>query len=719
MLSMLNCHHFYSDTKLKIKLTKKRSMDDFKAEFSSPGPLDQLNSSNETHNNTEEREHSSERTENDQNKQPAKDDLIDASLNITSNLSTVASLTSAFEENVQTLMEKYTEEALKSIDGQDKLQLKLDNELNALSQTSSVESTESFMELGVKLKETKTNKSISTFQKLDNEHKLSNFVMEMETVAELNTVKNVVNNSLTQAEKEDPSNFIREIIDHLIPGPIDVHEIVANIVDNIIDNMVMTSPPEMLSSLQTTSRLLGSGTSPPMLDPLPSKRVRGKIYPPIFPPPGRPGRITNRLEYMRKKVLPAMFNHKDAWPFKTPVDSIKLNIPDYHNIVKNPMDLGTIKKRLTNRYYWNAEECKKDFKLMFHNCYMYNKPDYDIVLMCKELEKAYDKKIQLMHSFSNLDEESEGIFSVPKRKKNMLKSDYSNVPVKKRPHLIKKRASMYPDYESEIPLAQVAMPYHLSKKLKRANIEESSSAESDEESVTDSEEDLPAFARSHPVIKNYPPSLSPNSTVSAATPAKPTEKKQKHLCKYCEQPFLSRTVRDMHEKHKHQLIGLGPMGPEPKPHQVTKKVPPLKVSLKKNSLQIVPVKPDSEQNRPEQPLGSAQHSVKPLTGLPMLPGRTSRTVASSLPSAVNSISQAQFQESDILNFVDKKHRAVSMSKQRQQNSQAGNKHGRSVQLNFNLNKNTILFDYNNKVLYFREQMSWVIMKRNTKLVKNV
>lgn len=37
------------------------------------------------------------------------------------------------------------------------------------------------------------------------------------------------------------------------------------------------------------------------------------------------------------------------------------------------MDMGTIKKRLENNYYWNAQECIQDFNTMFTNCYIYNK----------------------------------------------------------------------------------------------------------------------------------------------------------------------------------------------------------------------------------------------------------------------------------------------------------------------------------------------------------
>lgn len=46
---------------------------------------------------------------------------------------------------------------------------------------------------------------------------------------------------------------------------------------------------------------------------------------------------------------------------------------DYHKIITSPMDLGTIKKRLENSYYWTASECLQDFNTMFTNCYIYNK----------------------------------------------------------------------------------------------------------------------------------------------------------------------------------------------------------------------------------------------------------------------------------------------------------------------------------------------------------
>ncbi|XP_047555229.1 bromodomain-containing protein 3 isoform X2 [Lutra lutra] len=95
--------------------------------------------------------------------------------------------------------------------------------------------------------------------------------------------------------------------------------------------------------------------------------------PPEVSNPAKPGRKTNQLQYMQNVVVKTLWKHQFAWPFYQPVDAIKLNLPDYHKIIKNPMDMGTIKKRLENNYYWSASECMQDFNTMFTNCYIYNK----------------------------------------------------------------------------------------------------------------------------------------------------------------------------------------------------------------------------------------------------------------------------------------------------------------------------------------------------------
>ncbi|XP_049270060.1 bromodomain-containing protein 3 isoform X9 [Rhipicephalus sanguineus] len=129
----------------------------------------------------------------------------------------------------------------------------------------------------------------------------------------------------------------------------------------------------------------------PILEP-----INGVVQPPFLPPASRRQRTTNQLQHLLKVVMKALWKHQFAWPFQQPVDTVKLNLPDYHRIIRHPMDLGTIKKRLEHCYYSSAQECIEDFKTMFTNCYVYNKPGEDVVLMAQALEKLFLTKITEM-----------------------------------------------------------------------------------------------------------------------------------------------------------------------------------------------------------------------------------------------------------------------------------------------------------------------------------
>jgi len=118
--------------------------------------------------------------------------------------------------------------------------------------------------------------------------------------------------------------------------------------------------------------------------------------PPFHPPAGCRGRHTNKIAIIKSNIIKAMWKHTHAWPFHTPVDTIKLGLPDYFEIIKKPMDMGTIKKRLENNYYWTSDECVADFNQMFTNCYIYNKPGEDIVIMAKSLEKFFISRVKTL-----------------------------------------------------------------------------------------------------------------------------------------------------------------------------------------------------------------------------------------------------------------------------------------------------------------------------------
>ncbi|KAL7722532.1 Bromodomain-containing protein [Entamoeba marina] len=64
--------------------------------------------------------------------------------------------------------------------------------------------------------------------------------------------------------------------------------------------------------------------------------------------------ILNKL-----KVLP------EAGPFLSAVDPVAMNLPDYYYVVTNPMDLGTVQKKMRQRKYSTVDAFASDVRLVF------------------------------------------------------------------------------------------------------------------------------------------------------------------------------------------------------------------------------------------------------------------------------------------------------------------------------------------------------------------
>ncbi|OMJ30089.1 Transcriptional activator spt7 [Smittium culicis] len=87
--------------------------------------------------------------------------------------------------------------------------------------------------------------------------------------------------------------------------------------------------------------------------------------------------------------------------------------PDYYDVISNPMDLGTMSKRLKNLYYRSKKEFEDDIKLIRNNCYQYNtapshpyRKQADLIVKKADqlLSKVTDYKIMERMLFDNDDE---------------------------------------------------------------------------------------------------------------------------------------------------------------------------------------------------------------------------------------------------------------------------------------------------------------------------
>jgi len=84
--------------------------------------------------------------------------------------------------------------------------------------------------------------------------------------------------------------------------------------------------------------------------------------------------------------------HADVWPFSGPVNPVE--VPDYYEVVKDPLDMELIQERVASgNYYVTLEMFCADFRLMFNNCRLYNSPDTVYFKCANRLEAFFESKI--------------------------------------------------------------------------------------------------------------------------------------------------------------------------------------------------------------------------------------------------------------------------------------------------------------------------------------
>ena len=85
---------------------------------------------------------------------------------------------------------------------------------------------------------------------------------------------------------------------------------------------------------------------------------------------------------LQRKYLLEKMRHtkrvKHSIQFIRPVDTVALNIPTYHEIVKWPMDLNTMEAKLKDKQYDSVQEFADDFDLIVSNCTLFNGPRHAV-----------------------------------------------------------------------------------------------------------------------------------------------------------------------------------------------------------------------------------------------------------------------------------------------------------------------------------------------------
>lgn len=105
-----------------------------------------------------------------------------------------------------------------------------------------------------------------------------------------------------------------------------------------------------------------------------------------------------QYEYLRKAVEKLL--KKDKFNlFASPVEPTETFLPDYFDVVKHPMDLGSVVKKMNNREYKTAEEVISDIKLTFSNAVLYNGTEGEsgfVGIEAIKLQEAFDEMLAKM-----------------------------------------------------------------------------------------------------------------------------------------------------------------------------------------------------------------------------------------------------------------------------------------------------------------------------------
>ncbi|GJM85455.1 hypothetical protein PR202_ga01903 [Eleusine coracana subsp. coracana] len=98
--------------------------------------------------------------------------------------------------------------------------------------------------------------------------------------------------------------------------------------------------------------------------------------------------VFKQCEAILKKLMTQKYSHI----FNVPVDVDKLNIPDYRDIIKHPMDLGTVKLKLDSGSYKSPLDFAADVRLTFNNAMTYNPRGHAVHDMAIHLNKMFENR---------------------------------------------------------------------------------------------------------------------------------------------------------------------------------------------------------------------------------------------------------------------------------------------------------------------------------------
>jgi hypothetical protein len=89
-------------------------------------------------------------------------------------------------------------------------------------------------------------------------------------------------------------------------------------------------------------------------------------------------------------IVQQLIDDPYGWVFRDAVDPVLFGLPDYFEVVKNPMHLLLVKKKLENAVYTDMASFERDVKLVFENAILYNGEESDVGTLAKTMKGVFE-----------------------------------------------------------------------------------------------------------------------------------------------------------------------------------------------------------------------------------------------------------------------------------------------------------------------------------------
>lgn len=140
---------------------------------------------------------------------------------------------------------------------------------------------------------------------------------------------------------------------------------------------------------------------------------------PATPAPVAPEADGDRLTKMQHRFLvksiTSLRRMQDSRFYREPVDIVKMNIPQYFDIVKHPMDLGTIERKLKGEQYPTVQALVDDFNLMVQNAILFNGAQHLVAQEGLRLKMTFDKQLTHLPAPDVVEEKKSKKAKAPRR----------------------------------------------------------------------------------------------------------------------------------------------------------------------------------------------------------------------------------------------------------------------------------------------------------------